>query len=187
VAMGVRGSPTLQVSDGWTYGPASGVATSTTADERALVIAAGSALKVDVAGGTAVFAEKVSGEGALVVTNGAVRLDGGLAGETTLKVAANGAYAVSGVQALDGSLAGDGGALDFSLPATLALGGTADLTGLTFRFEGPTDGWLTLVTSPNPIAGSPVLPENWRSRVVLAEGTYRYQAKPIPGFSLIIR
>ena len=188
VAISVRGRPTLKVSDGWTYGPASGVSTTTTADERALRVEAGSVLTVDPAGGTAVFSEMLAGEGRLAVTNGSVRLDGGLAAETTLVIGEDGFYEVSGTQALGGSIEGAGGRLVFALPATLGVGGDADFGGMTVDIAGAgaSSGWQTLVECSGNVAGSPAVPVGWKSRVIERDGKNLLQVKAL-GTLLLLR
>ena len=170
VAIGVRGRPTLKVSDGWTYGPASGVSTTTTADERALRVEAGSVLTVDPDGGTATIGEDVAGEGALVITNGTLAVNSSATNSVNLKVAA------SGVLALPNNL--NVGSLE--LQSGSAIVPPADLKSR--------HGWQTVLVAADGVTVSDcMLPACYEMRTETVEGGVALQLRFVHGIRLIIR
>ena len=70
IKIAVTNSAILSAAANWTYGPAAGVATTTTAAERALEIADGATLTVKTDGYTASFADPIAGSGNLVIEEG---------------------------------------------------------------------------------------------------------------------
>ena len=169
VAIGVRGRPTLKVSNGWTYGPASGVSTTTTADERALRVEAGSVLTVDPDGGTATIAEDVAGEGSLVITNGTLAVNSSATNSVNLKVAA------SGVLALPNNL--NVGSLE--LQTGSAIVPPAVLENLR--------GWQTVLVAADGVTDSGCsLPAGYKMRTKSVEGGVALQLR-MCGTKIIIR
>ena len=70
IKIAVTNSAILSAAANWTYGPEAGVATTTTAAERALEIADGATLTVKTDGYTASFADPIAGGGNLVIEAG---------------------------------------------------------------------------------------------------------------------
>ena len=66
----VNDDAVLSAAADWTYGPERGVATATTAAERAIEIPARATLTVKTDGHTVSFADPIAGEGSLVVAEG---------------------------------------------------------------------------------------------------------------------
>ena len=191
VAIGVRGRPVLKVSDGWTYGPASGVSTTTTADERALRIEAGSVLTVDPDGGTAVFAEMLAGEGALAITNGTFAINSAATNDVTLKVAAGAALALSddlNFGALDMQ---PGSSIAFADGRTVNLSGSADLSGVTISpppSMGSRRAWQTVIAAAGGVNASDcTLPVGFELRTASVEGGVALQLRSVHGIRIIIR
>ena len=169
VAISVRGRPTLKVQDGWTYGTASGVSTTTTADERALRIEAGSVLTVDPDGGAATIDEDVAGEGALVITNGTLAVNSSAANGVSLKVAAG------GVLALSNNL--NFGSLE--LQAGSAIAPSADLKDR--------HGWQTVLVAADGVTDSGcALPAGCEMRTEAVEGGVALQLRFVQGSKFIV-
>ena len=170
VAIGVRGRPTLKVPDGWTYGLASGVSTTTTADERALRIEAGSVLTVDPDGGIATIDEDVAGEGTLVITNGTLAVNSSASNGVSLKVAADGVLV---------------------LPNNLNFGSLELQTGSAI--VPPTDlenrhGWQTvLVTADGVTVFDCALPSGYEMRTENVAGGVALQLRFVHGGKFIVR
>ena len=70
IKIAVTNSAILSAAANWTYGPEAGVATTTTAAERALEIADGATLTVKTDGYTVSFADPIVGGGNLVIAEG---------------------------------------------------------------------------------------------------------------------
>jgi hypothetical protein len=70
IKIAVTNSAILSAAANWTYGPEAGVATTTTAAERALEIAEGTTLTVKTDGYTVSFADPIVGGGNLVIEEG---------------------------------------------------------------------------------------------------------------------
>ena len=82
IKIAVTNSAILSAAANWTYGPEAGVATTTTASERALEIADGATLTVKTDGYTVSFADPIAGKGGLVIADGSkVALAGDLLAE----------------------------------------------------------------------------------------------------------
>jgi hypothetical protein len=170
VAISVRGRPTLKVQDGWTYGTASGVSTTTTADERALRIEAGSVLTVDPDGGAATIDEDVAGEGTLVVTNGTLVVNSTAANNVNLKVAANGILNLSSV-------------LNFGSLELQPGSSVVPPVDLKNRHA-----WQTVLIAVDSVEVSDCkLPSGIEMRTVPVEGGVALQMKYMRGMKLVIR
>ena len=78
------GRPVLCVPDGWTYGPAANITTTTTPADRAAYVHAGATLAIDATGGTVTFEDPVAGPGTLEIVGGALAVPGGISPETKL-------------------------------------------------------------------------------------------------------
>ena len=70
IKIAVTNNAILSAAANWTYGPEAGVATTTTAAERALEIADGATLTVKTDGYTVSFADPIAGKGDLVIADG---------------------------------------------------------------------------------------------------------------------
>ena len=162
------GRPVLHVASGWTYGPASGVATTTAASDRAAYIHEGATLAIDANGGTATFEDPVAGPGKLEIASGTLSVPGGISSETSLKVASGATFAWSAATAVAGLEAASGATLrvvDATKP--LAVAGAVDLTGVTIDVTGAgdgrgyADGWQR---APDSFGGSDRRPADGRRR-----------------------
>ena len=155
------GRPVLHVASGWTYGPASGVATTTAASDRAAYIHEGATLAIDANGGTATFEDPVAGPGKLEIASGTLSVPGGISSETSLKVASGATFAWSAATAVAGLEAASGATLrvvDATKP--LAVAGAVDLTGVTIDVTGagtPTAGNALRILSAAAIVGQPTV------------------------------
>ena len=126
---GIGGRPVLHVADGWRYGAAAGVSTTTTAADRAAYIHAGATLAVD-ANGTATFADPVAGPGTLEVAGGTVKTPGGISSETTLAVASGATFEWDDETTVAGLVATNGATLRCTdQTKTLKVSGIANLSG----------------------------------------------------------
>ena len=191
VAIGVRGRPTLKVSDGWTYGPASGVSTTTTADERALRIEAGSVLTVDPDGGTATFVEMLVGEGALVITNGTFAINSSATNDVTLKVAAGAALVLSDDLNFGTLDMQSGSSITFADGKDVNLSGSADLSGATIYTPSSMcsqRGWQTVLVAAGGVNVSDcTLPANFKVRTASVAGGVALQMRYVHGSMFIVR
>ena len=155
------GRPVLHVANGWTYGPASGVATTTAASDRAAYIHEGATLAIDANGGTATFEDPVAGPGKLEIASGTLSVPGGISSETSLKVASGATFAWSAATAVAGLEAASGATLrvvDATKP--LVVSGAVDLTGVTIDVTGagtPTASNALRILSAAAIVGQPTV------------------------------
>ena len=128
------GRPVLCVPDGWTYGPAANITTTTTPADRAAYVHAGATLAIDATGGTATFEDPVAGPGTLEVVGGALAAPGGISPETTLKVGAQGAFEWRSALTLARLETENGAELRFTDTAEiLTVSGEVSLAGVTLR------------------------------------------------------
>ena len=128
------GRPVLCVPDGWTYGPAANITTTTTPADRAAYVHAGATLAIDATGGTVTFEDPVAGPGTLEIVGGALAVPGGISPETTLKVGAQGAFEWRSALTLARLETENGAELRFTDTAEiLTVSGEVSLAGVTLR------------------------------------------------------
>lgn len=165
------GRPVIRAANGWTYGPAEGVEVSPSAD-RAAYIAAGATLAIEPGGGVATFADPVAGPGTLEITNGTLKVTGGIAPETSLAVAANGTFAWDADTEVAGASVATGGTLSFA-GAVLTVDDDVSLAGVTLRDANNTlaggSGWHRVLVAKS-VSGEPVMPPSWETRLVPLNG-----------------
>ena len=183
------GRPVIRAANGWTYGPAEGVEVSPSAD-RAAYIRAGATLAVEPGGGVATFADPVSGPGTLEITNGALRVTGGIAPETSLAVAANAAFTWDADTEVAGLSVAPGGTLAFAR-GVLAVADDVSLADVTLRDAGNVlaggSGWHRVLVAKS-VAGEPVMPPSWEARLVsLDGGRVALELHDVRGTMLIFR
>ena len=129
------GRPVIRAANGWTYGPAAGTTTATTPSDRAAYIRAGATLAVEPGGGVATFADPVAGLGTLEITNGTLRVTGGIAPETSLAVAANASFTWDADTEVAGLSVAPGGTLAFA-GGVLAVADDVSLADVTLQDAG---------------------------------------------------
>lgn len=186
------GRPVIHAANGWTYGPDAGTSTSTLPSDRAARVYGGATLAVEPGGGIATFNDPVTGPGTLEITNGTLRIAGGISAETHVAVAADAAFDLG---ASDASLAGidvaDGGTLIFS-GGVFTVSGDVSMSGANLQVSdgvmGSGPGWKRLLVA-NSISGVPSLPgPNWESRTLALEnGSVAFEVRIVHGSCLILR
>ena len=179
-------APTLKLSDNWTYGAASGSASTTDPASRAVCIGRCATLTVDAGGHEVEFADPVAGEGTLSITNGTLKLTGAVSEGVTVKLEDGGALIV-GNECAVGKLEAAGGVLRCIAGGVLECPEIGDLSKLDFEFSGGVPAsWTTVLVSANPISGN-VATSGVESRVVFADGVYQLQCRKDIGFHIILR
>lgn len=183
------GRPVIHATNGWTYGPAEGSSPTTTPAERAAFIRPEATLAVEPGGGVATFVDPVAGSGTLEITNGTLRVEGGISPETRLAVAPDGAFECGSPASFAGLSVAEGGTLLFSDLVVATVADDVSLSGVRLRvseslFAGRT-GWMRLLVAKS-ISGAPRLPNsNWKSRVVrLDDGTDAFEV--CAGFGMVV-
>ena len=166
------GRPVIHAANGWTYGPAAGTATSTAPSDRAAHIRAGATLAVEPGGGTATFVDPVDGPGTLEITNGTLKVTGGIAPETSLAVAADAAFTWSADMSVASVAVAPGGALAFA-GGVLEVADDVSLADVKLRDENSTlaggSGWHRILVAKS-VTGEPVMPPSWETRLVELDG-----------------
>ena len=165
------GRPVIHAANGWTYGPAEGVDVLPSAD-RAAYIRAGATLAVEPGGGVATFADPVAGLGTLEITNGTLRVTGGIAPETSLAVAANASFTWDADTEVAGLSVAPGGTLAF-VGGVLAVADDVSFAGVTLQDAGNAlaggSGWHRVLVAKS-LTGEPVMPPSWEARLVPLDG-----------------
>ena len=184
------GRPVIRAANGWTYGPAAGTTTATTPADRAAYIRAGATLAVEPGGGVATFADPVAGLGTLEITNGTLRVTGGIAPETSLAVAANASFTWDADTEVAGLLVAPGGTLAFA-GGVLAVADDVSLADVTLQDAGNAlaggSGWHRVLVAKS-VAGKPVMPPSWEARLVsLDGGSVALELHDVRGTMLIFR
>jgi len=186
------GRPVIHAASGWTYGPVSGTSTTTEPADRAAYIYAGATLAVEPGGGVATFADPVEGPGTLEITNGTLKIEGGISPETKIAVAANGAFVWNSSASLAGLSIAEGGALVFSNPAVLTVADDVSLSGVALRVPGGSmsgmEGWTRLLVAKS-ISGTPQHPKsNWEFRIkALDNGMDALEVREHSGMIIVVR
>ena len=184
------GRPVIRAANGWTYGPAAGTTTATTPADRAAYIRAGATLAVEPGGGVATFADPVSGPGTLEITNGTLRVTGGIAPETSLAVAANAAFTWDADTEVAGLSVAPGGTLAFA-GGVLAVADDVSLADVTLQDAGNAlaggSGWHRVLVAKS-VSGEPVMPPSWETRLVsLDGGRVAFELHDVRGTCIIFR
>jgi hypothetical protein len=186
----LSGRPVIHAANGWMYGPAAGTETTTAPADRAAYIRAGATLAVEPGGGVATFVDPVAGPGTLEITNGTLKVTGGISSETALAVAANGAFAwnadtevASLVVAAGGTLAFSGGVLTVADDVSLADVTLQDADSLLES----SSGWQRILVAKS-FSGTPVMPRSWDTRIVELEGgIVAFEVHDVRGTTIIFR
>jgi len=184
------GRPVIRAANGWAYGPAAGTTTATTPSDRAAYIRAGATLAVEPGGGVATFADPVSGPGTLEITNGTLRVTGGIAPETSLAVAANATFTWDADTEVAGLSVAPGGTLAFA-GGVLAVADDVSLADVALQDAGNAlaggSGWHRILVAKS-VAGEPVMPPSWEARLVsLDGGRVALELHDVRGTMLIFR
>ena len=187
-------SPTIHLPSNWTYGPAAAVTniTTSTALNRACMIAEGATLTINGNGHIATFSDPVNGAGTLAITNGTLQLPGGANAALTLAIRSDGI--------LSWNTAVTVGALDMTPGATLAYGfgppltvnGNIDLTGIILDADAQvfkaTSRWNELLVAKNgTISGTPVVSSAWRTTIADTPEGQVFLARYFDGLTIIFR
>ena len=189
------GSPSVRISQDWTYGPGDGV-TQKAGDSRALVLNFRKTLTVDAGGHRASFKDYITGRGTLIVTNGTVKLDYEAEVRTNIRVCNTGVLEWTGANALASLTVLSGGALRPLAAAPLIFtaeqgAATATLTGSVLDIDRallPTSGWLTVLRAEKGITGLPTLTDaGLVCRVRTVDGYAELQVKEKGGLILLFR
>ena len=186
------GTPTIRTDGDWTYGPAAGFTPASSAEVRAAEIAKAATLTVDPSGGTATFADPVAGKGTLAITNGTLRVEGGVAETLGIAVKAGGVLEWGVSQSLRAVACEAGGALRFTAFAPLTVSGSVDLGSLSL--EWPADlnllsapRWHTVLVSKAGFTGSLAgMSSPCSVRVVETEDGFALQLRKEVGFAIHI-
>ena len=191
LALGALGGrPVIHAANGWTYGPAAGTETTTSPSDRAAYICAGATLAVEPGGGVATFVDPVDGPGTLEITNGTLKVTGGISSETALAVAANGTFAwnadtevASLAVAAGGTLAFSGGVLTVADDVSLADVTLQDADNLLES----SSGWQRIFVAKS-VSGTPDMPPSWETRTIsLGDGTVAFDVHDVRGTTIIFR
>ena len=154
-------SPTIRLSGGWTYGPASEVSgtTTTTAADRKCAIAEEAVLTIDGCGHEATFTDPVGGLGTLAVTNGTLRIGGDSDATLAFSVRRGGTLAWTAARTIRALSLAEGAKLVFPTTGILSVDGDVDLSGVSVAADEAsfkeTRGWRTVLSSTGSITGVP--------------------------------
>ena len=179
-------TPTIHLSENWRYGPDSDVAgtTTSTASNRACVIASGAKLTIAANGHSATFADPVFGRGTLSVTNGTLRLDGGNAATLGIEVCQDGVFQWTAATSVRTLMLTPGASLAFPIGQPLAVAGDVELPDVILTTDREqfrrTHGWQTVLSSTGTISGTAGI-GNAMVRVVAANGGQELQVRFIRG------
>jgi len=183
------GRPVVHAESGWAYGPASGTTTTTAAADRAAYVHDGATLAVEPGGGIATFVDPVDGAGTLEITNGTLKVTGGISSETSLAVAANGTFAWDEATAVAGLTAAAGGTLAY-YGEPLTVSGDVSLAGVVIQdADGVAEasGWHRVLVAKS-FDGDPVIPSIWETRIVeLDGGMVAFEVHAERGTLIIVR
>ena len=177
-------SPTIKLQSDWTYGPGSGVGSSSDA-ERSLVIDRSSVLTIDAAGHVAEFVDPVIGEGTLSVRNGTLRLPSAV-GVSKIRLDVGSVLDVLGDMSLSG-IDFAGGVVRYAIGSSISCSHEIDLSSMRIEFgQKLTRRWSTLLTAPR-IVGMPILPPMNEARIVPVANGFALQMRAIAGTVVLIR
>ena len=199
MAIRVEGTPTLHVTDGWTYGPAAGVTPVSEVADRALVVQGGATLTVEAGGGTVRFADPFVGDvmtahlpSTLAISNGTLALDGSFETDVGVKTLSGGTLSVEADQAIGGFASVAGSTVAFAAGAALDVAGDVSLAGFAPVLAQPDEAnrWRTLmrvakgrtITLPTPSAG-----DELKYRVRETTAYDEVQCRKNSGMVLILR
>jgi len=186
-----RGAATVKTSGDWTYGPASGVSTTTAPSARSCEIFYGSTLTLNPGGKVATFKDPVVGNGLLVITNGTLRIEGDVAPTLSVAVRNGSVLAFTSAKTFAKAELADGAVFDFSLGAPLTVASDVCLEGVAIVTDDPefvtTSGWHPLVVASGKITGVPAVSQGWKTKVVEENGGSTLYAKAAMGLSVIVR
>ena len=178
-------TPTLKLSDNWTYGAASGVLSATDPVNRAMHIGRSATLMVDAGGFTAKFADPVSGEGTLTIRNGNLKLESDISPEVSIELADTGKLVVDRNMSV-GKLKASGGTLSYS-GGSLSCATIENLDGLEFEFaDGMPERWTTVMILTGEIEDLPTV-HGLEFRIVEVSGSVVLQCRKDAGFRFIVR
>jgi len=191
LALGALGGrPVIHAANGWTYGPAAGTETTTASADRAAYINAGATLAVEPGGGVATFVDPVAGPGTLEITNGTLKVTGGISSETSLAVAANGAFAWDADAEVAGLSVAPGGTLAFS-GGVLTVADDVSLADVTLQDADnlleSSSGWQRILVAKS-VSGTPDMPPSWETQLVeLESGMVAFEVHDVRGTTIIFR
>lgn len=178
-------APTLKLSDNWTYGAASGSASTTDPASRAVCIGRCATLTVDAGGYTAKFADPVAGEGTLAIRNGNLKLESDISPEVSIELADTGKLVVDRDMSI-GKLKASGGKLLYS-GGSLSCASIENLDGLEFEFAaGMPERWTTVMVLAGELEDLPAI-HGLEFRIVEASGSVVLQCRKDAGFRFIVR
>ena len=178
-------TPTLKLSDNWTYGVASGVLSATDPVNRAMHIGRSATLMVDAGGFTAKFADPVSGEGTLTIRNGNLKLESDISPEVSIELADTGKLVVDRNMSV-GKLKASGGTLSYS-GGSLSCATIENLDGLEFEFaDGMPEQWTTVMILTGEIEDLPTV-HGLEFRIAEVSGSKVLQCRKDAGFRFIVR
>ena len=114
----------------------------------------------------------MAGPGTLEITNGTLRVTGGIASETSLAVAANATFAWDADTEVAGLAVATGGTLSFA-GGVLAVADDVSVADVTLQDAGNAlaggSGWHRVLVAKS-VAGEPVMPPSWEARLVSLDG-----------------
>ena len=178
-------TPTLKLSDNWTYGAASGVSSATDPVNRAARIGRSATLMVDAGGFTAKFADPVSGEGTLAIRNGNLKLESDISPEVSIELAYTGKFVVDRNMSV-GKLKASGGTLSY-FGGLLSCSSIENLDGLEFEFAGGMpERWTTVMILTGKIEDLPTV-HGLEFRIAEVSGSMVIQCRKDAGFRFIVR
>ena len=187
----VYGTPVFRTEGDWTYGVFEEVANPIEIGKRAAEICKGATLTFDPNGGNITFEDPLHGKGTIVVTNGTLRIPGGVTSSIGVEVRDSGVYEWSDAHELRSLVCAAGSKLRFSGPITVKE--RVNLNNVNIEWaEGASPerakSWMTLFISMSGFEGEiAALNSNYYTRIVETSNGYEYQIRPKIGMTVTFR
>lgn len=186
LTLAAAGRPTIRLSSDWTYGTTTASGTTSTAADRAFGVARGAVLTIDAGGCVATFADPVTGEGALAVSNGIVRLTVG-SDVTAVLLDPSGVLDVTENLTV-GGIVSSGGTMRLAEGVSVCCTMSASVDGLCVDFADAVlpNRWTTVVAAPR-IVGEPQETLDLKFRTIEKDGIKLLQCRRKSGMVLLFR
>ena len=187
----VYGTPVFRTEGDWEYGVFEEVANPIEAGKRAAEICKGATLTFDPNGGNVTFDDPLHGKGVIAVTNGTLRIPGGVASSIGVEVRDGGVYEWSDAHELRSLVCAAGSKLRFSGPITVKE--RVNLNNVNIEWaEGVSPGraksWMTLFISKSGFEGViAAFDSNCYVRIAETANGYEYQIRPKIGMTVTFR
>jgi hypothetical protein len=187
----VYGTPTICTEGDWDYGVFEEIETPISADKRSAQITSNAVLTLNPNQGVATFTDPVSGKGTVAITNGTLRMTGGVSPSIGVDVRDGGVYEWNTAHELRSLNCAPGSKLLFAAPITVKERVSLDNIDLEWvKGTSPerTKVWTTLFVSKTGFDGDIAsFSKLYYTRTVQTENGYEYQIRPKIGTVLTFR